>query len=51
VRKQKQAESYLLTGKVFFQYYGIPLKGVQRFNAHSFGDGIVGFSLEKDQRS
>ena len=52
IRKQKGAESYLMTGVGFLNYYGIPFTGKARhYIAREFDGGIVGFSLEKDKQA
>ena len=51
VRKQKHAESYLITAKAFVSYYGIELREARHYSLKNFGDGIVGFSLENDLKS
>ena len=49
VRKQPQSESYLVTGRGFFSYNGIPTDGVRRYAARILEDDIVGFGLEEDE--
>lgn len=45
LRKQSKSESFLLAGKAFTGYYGIPTGEARRFIARDFGDGILGAEL------
>lgn len=45
LRKQAKSDSFLLAGKAFTSYYGIPLGEARRYAAKDFGDGILGAEL------
>jgi len=45
LRKQAKSDSFLLAGKAFTAYYGIPTGEARRFVAKDFGDGILGAEL------
>ena len=51
IRKQKLANSYLMTAKGFLAYHKIPIGQVRHYRIHEFGDGIVGFSRGEDELS
>jgi len=48
LRKQSKSDSFLLAGKAFTAYYGIPVGEARRYVAKDFGDGILGAELEGD---
>jgi hypothetical protein len=48
LRKQAKSDSFLLAGKAFTAYYGIPTGEARRFVAKDFGDGILGAELSGD---
>ena len=45
LRKQTKSDSFLLAGKAFTAYYGIPTGEARRYVAKDFGDGILGAEL------
>jgi hypothetical protein len=49
VRKQPNSDSYLLTGRAFTVYYGIDTEETQQYAVQQYGNGVIGFSLEKDK--
>ncbi|HYO15648.1 MAG TPA: hypothetical protein VE685_20820 [Thermoanaerobaculia bacterium] len=48
LRKQQKSDSFLLAGKAFTAYYGIPTGEARRYVAKDFGDGILGAELGGD---
>ncbi|HEY2295721.1 MAG TPA: hypothetical protein VGM86_33880 [Thermoanaerobaculia bacterium] len=48
LRKQSASDSFLLAGKAFTAYYGIPTGEARRYLAKDFGDGILGAELGGD---
>lgn len=48
LRKQKNADSFLLAGKMFTSFYGIDTTDAKKFRARDLGDGIIGFGLDDD---
>ena len=48
VRKQPQAESYLVTAKAFLTYYGIPTDKMRRYTARLIDGTVLAFSLKED---
>ena len=50
IRKQPASESYLVTGKGFFSYYGVSTsEGVKRYKLRTLEGGLAGFSLIDDE--
>jgi len=49
VRRQKGAESYLVTAKAFLAYHAIPLDQLRRYSARLYDNNILGFSLVEDE--
>lgn len=45
VRKQSGSQSYLVATQGFLAYHGIKTLMAQRFIAHDYGEGVLGFSL------
>jgi hypothetical protein len=45
LRKQAKSDSFLLAGKAFTAYYGIPTGEARRYVAKDFGDGVLGAEL------
>jgi hypothetical protein len=48
MRKQKNADSFLLAGKMFTTFYGIDTGDSKKYRARDLGDGIIGFGLSDD---
>ena len=48
VRKQPQAESYLVTAKAFLTYYEIPTDKMRRYKASLIEGSVLAFSLKED---
>ena len=48
MRKQKNADSFLLAGKMFTGFYGIDTEESRKFRARDLGDGIIGFGLDDE---
>jgi hypothetical protein len=47
VRKQQQAQSYLVGAQGFVAHYGIPTRRARRFTGRDYGDGVWGFDLNE----
>jgi len=47
VRKQQQAQSYLVGARGFIAHYNIPIQRALRFGGQDFGDGVWGFALRE----
>lgn len=49
VRKQPQAESYLVTAKAFLAFHGIATDTLRRYVARMYDGGVLGFSMAEDE--
>lgn len=49
VRRQPQAESYLVTAKAFLAYHGIATDKMRRYSARLYDGTLLGFSLKDDE--
>jgi hypothetical protein len=47
VRKQQQAQSYVVGAQGFIAHYGIPTQRARRFPGHDYGQGAWGFALQE----
>jgi hypothetical protein len=45
LRKQAKSDSFLIAGKAFTAYYGIPTGEARRYVAKDFGEGVLGAEL------
>ncbi len=49
VRKQQQAQSYLVSAQAFTAHYAIPTPRARRFEGTDYGNGIWGFALSSGE--
>jgi hypothetical protein len=47
IRKQQQAQSYLVGAQAFTAHYAIPTPRARRFKGTDYGDGVWGFDLSE----